>query len=141
MAIRFQSRATADVLMLDAVAERLLALMGKTPAPQGIVTVAQLAGARTALQAAVLQSEAPAAETDGALPPPTNTPPATPLDTPVDAPRASTSAERMAAPRQTAADPDDEPPAPVVSLRQRAAPLLALLAEAERANCDVTWTR
>lgn len=132
MAIRFQSRATADVLMLDAVAERLLTLMGKTPAPQGIVTVAQLAAARAALQAAVLQSEAPSA-----APP---------------APATSVPSAALARGRDDADDRDhrddrddrddrDGAPAAVVSLRQRAAPLLALLAEAERADCDVTWTR
>ena len=129
MAIRFQSRATADVLMLDAVAERLLTLMGKTPAPQGIVTVAQLAAARAALQAAVLQSEAPSAA------PPVS---ATPMP-----PSALARDRDDADDRDHRDDRDDRDgaPAAVVSLRQRAAPLLALLAEAERADCDVTWTR
>lgn len=58
MLYRFKSQATADTVMLQATGEQLLTLMGKTVAPQGIITVAQMPAAIAALNQAVLDSEA-----------------------------------------------------------------------------------
>jgi hypothetical protein len=55
---KFQSRASGDVLMLTPVGDRLLALIGKTPAPKGIIDVAALPAAIEALQTAVEADDA-----------------------------------------------------------------------------------
>ena len=51
--VTFKSRASADVIYFGDVARRLLALMGKEPADQGIVTVEQLPKAIAHLKAAI----------------------------------------------------------------------------------------
>lgn len=55
---KFRSKDSADVIMLGATGEQILRLIGKEPAPQGIVTQAQLAGAISALEQAVAEDEA-----------------------------------------------------------------------------------
>lgn len=57
MLYKFKSRATADLILLDAQGQRLLRIVGKEPAPQGIVTVAQIPAAIAAIEAAVAQEE------------------------------------------------------------------------------------
>ena len=49
MLYRFKSQATADVVMLEPNARQLLDVIGKTPGPQGIVTVDQIPAAVSAL--------------------------------------------------------------------------------------------
>ena len=58
MLYKFKSRATADVIMLEANGRQLLEIMGKSPDAHGIVTVAQIPAALEALQAAVSQDQA-----------------------------------------------------------------------------------
>jgi hypothetical protein len=55
MLYEFKSRAAGTVVMTAAVAEQLLAIVGKAPGPRGIFTVEQMAPALAALQAAVDQ--------------------------------------------------------------------------------------
>lgn len=62
MLYKFKSQAAADVIMLQANAEELLKIIGKTPSPSGIITVAQIPAAIDALQAAVAAREAGDAE-------------------------------------------------------------------------------
>jgi len=50
---KFKSPAAGDLLMTQPVGDRLLTLIGKAPAAQGIIAVDQLAGAIAALEAAV----------------------------------------------------------------------------------------
>ena len=50
MLYRFKSQATADVIMLSPGAEQVLQLIGKTPAPQGVVDVDARPAAIAALQ-------------------------------------------------------------------------------------------
>jgi hypothetical protein len=65
MLYRFKSQATADLVMLNDTGEQVLAAMGKTVAPQGVITVAQIPAALAALAQAVADSEAvPATEDD-----------------------------------------------------------------------------
>lgn len=53
MPYKFKSRATADLIMLDANARQLLEIMGKSPDDaQGIITVEQIPAAIAALEAA-----------------------------------------------------------------------------------------
>ncbi|MBW8758851.1 MAG: DUF1840 domain-containing protein [Burkholderiales bacterium] len=63
MIYRFKSRATGDLIMTQPVGERVLGLIGKDAAPQGIIEVAQMAAAIGALESAVA-SESPRAAGD-----------------------------------------------------------------------------
>ena len=49
MIYKFKSQAAADVIMLQANGEQMLTIIGKAPAAQGIVTVAQIPVAIAAL--------------------------------------------------------------------------------------------
>ena len=53
MIYKFKSKATGDLIMTQPVGERVLSLIGKPATPQGIIEVEQLAGAMSALEAAV----------------------------------------------------------------------------------------
>ena len=66
MLYRFESRATRSVIMTQAVAERLLAVIGKPPGATGIITVAQMPQAIAALQAAVNAERAAPGEAEQA---------------------------------------------------------------------------
>ena len=57
MAYKFKSRATADLIMLDAPGKQIMQILGKTPGESGIVTVEQIPGAIAALEAAVVEDE------------------------------------------------------------------------------------
>ncbi len=58
MLYKFKSRATADVIMLEANGRQLLQIIGKSPDAHGIVTVAQIPAALQALEAAVSEDQA-----------------------------------------------------------------------------------
>lgn len=58
MLYKFKSQAAAEVLMLEPRAEEILGIIGKEPAPKGIVTVAQIAPAIAALKAEIDRREA-----------------------------------------------------------------------------------
>lgn len=66
MLYRFKTRNAGDVIMLEPHAERLLKIMGKEPAAQGIVLVDDMPAALSALQAAVVQEEEQMAEQQAA---------------------------------------------------------------------------
>ena len=104
MLYRFKSQATADLVMLNDTGEQVLAAMGKTVAPQGVITVAQIPAALAALALAVADSEATPATADENDP-----------------------------------DTDEAPKADTVRLRQRVAPLAAMLKESLAAGKDVVW--
>ncbi|MDR3370524.1 DUF1840 domain-containing protein [Rhodoferax sp.] len=53
MIYTFKSRATADVIMRQSNAEQMLAIIGKEATPQGVITVAQMPAAITALNRAI----------------------------------------------------------------------------------------
>lgn len=57
MLYKFKSRATADVIMLEANGRQLVQIMGKTPGQGGIVTVEQIPGAIAAIEAAIAADE------------------------------------------------------------------------------------
>ena len=63
MIYKFKSRATGDLLMLGPHGDQLLAIIGRTPAGQGIIEVAAMPAAIRALEAAVA-AELPAAVDD-----------------------------------------------------------------------------
>jgi hypothetical protein len=114
MPYKFKSRATADLIMLDASARKLLAIVGKDADGPGIITAMQIPGALAALEQAVLEEEARRAaagetqdEADG------------------------TQGEEDDAARAGAADG--------VSLRQRTAPFIDMLKRSAAEGRDVTW--
>ena len=53
MIYRFQSKASGDVIMNAAVGDRMLEILGRVPAPKGIVEAAALPAAIAALEQAV----------------------------------------------------------------------------------------
>lgn len=58
MLYKFKSRATADLIMLEPDGRRILEIIGKSPEPVGIITVAQIPAALEALKAAVAEDQA-----------------------------------------------------------------------------------
>jgi hypothetical protein len=58
MLYRFKSKAGADVVMLAESGDAVLRLMGRTPAPQGILEVASLPALIQALEVGVAADEA-----------------------------------------------------------------------------------
>lgn len=62
MPITFKSQATGDLIMLQASAEALLQLIGKSVGSPGIIEVADMSAALSALRAA--PSEAPSPDDD-----------------------------------------------------------------------------
>ncbi|MFN6961254.1 MAG: DUF1840 domain-containing protein [Rhodocyclaceae bacterium] len=108
MIITFKSRASADVIYFGDVARRLIELMGKEPAEQGIVTIEQLPEAIARLKAAIAADK----ESHRQL-------------VQVDEPGYET--------------PPDGGMRPLVSLTQRALPLLMMLEESLAAKEPVVW--
>lgn len=113
MAYTFQSRATGDLIMLDAVAEHLLKLLDKTPGASGILTLEQIPAALQTLSDAVQADDAQRQS----------------LAQAAASPDASTSAEAAEAAAQLSA----------VSLRQRVAPLAEMLRRSADADKEVIW--
>jgi len=67
MIYKFKCKAAGDVIMLGPNGDQLLALLGREPAPQGIIEVAAMPQALLALQSAIDAESARAAEAaDGA---------------------------------------------------------------------------
>lgn len=58
MIYRFRSPAAGDLVMLGPSGDELLRILGREPAPKGIIEPAAMPAAIAALQAAVAQSEA-----------------------------------------------------------------------------------
>ncbi|RLJ38312.1 DUF1840 domain-containing protein [Acidovorax sp. 106] len=58
MLYKFKSRAAADLILLEPQGRQILQIIGKAPAPNGIVTAAQIPAALAALEAAVAADEA-----------------------------------------------------------------------------------
>ncbi len=57
MLYKFKSKAAGDVIMLGANGDQVLRIVGKEPAPQGILEATALAAAIAALEAAVAADE------------------------------------------------------------------------------------
>ncbi len=58
MIYKFKSQAAGDVIMLQVTGDQMLAIVGKTATPRGIITVAQIPAALAALEAACAAHEA-----------------------------------------------------------------------------------
>lgn len=113
MAYTFQSRATADLIMLDTAAKQILQLLDKTPGAPGIITVEQIPQALQVLEHAVAQDDLrrKELEQEGRA-----------EDNEGSAHAASTSAELGS-----------------VTLRQRVAPLADMLRRSAQEDKPVTW--
>ena len=68
MIYKFKSKATGDLIMTQPVGDRVLALIGKPVAPQGIIEVDQMPAAMSALEAAVAAESPKPANDDDASP-------------------------------------------------------------------------
>ena len=64
MMYKFKSQATGDLIMTQPVGDRVLAIIGKSSTPQGIIDVEQLPAALGALESAVA-AESPASADGG----------------------------------------------------------------------------
>lgn len=58
MLYKFKSKATGDLILLEASGRRILTLIGKEPSARGIIEVAQMPAAIAALEAAVAHEDA-----------------------------------------------------------------------------------
>jgi hypothetical protein len=55
---RFKSKADGDLLMMAPVGDQILRIIGREPAPQGIIELARIPAAISALEQAIAQADA-----------------------------------------------------------------------------------
>jgi Domain of unknown function (DUF1840) len=65
MIYKFKSKASGDVIMLEPTGDRVLGLIGKEAAPQGIIEPGAMPAAISALSAAIEADEAARADSGG----------------------------------------------------------------------------
>ena len=58
MLYKFKSQAAAEVIMLQSTGDEILKIIGKTPGSKGIITVEQIPGAISTLQAEIKRRDA-----------------------------------------------------------------------------------
>ncbi|MBP6903186.1 MAG: DUF1840 domain-containing protein [Burkholderiaceae bacterium] len=109
MLYKFKSPATGDLVMLGPHGDALLRVLGREPAPRGIIEPAAMAQAIQALRQAVADDEARRAQ-------------------------ALLEAEAATAQGQETAAPAEAP-----GLRQRLWPMLQMLERARAADEPITW--
>ncbi len=68
MIYKFKSPATGDLIMLSAHGDQMLRLLGREPAPRGIIEPADMPAASAALMAAITQEETPPEDDDAQQP-------------------------------------------------------------------------
>lgn len=68
MIYKFKSPATGDLIMLGAHGDQMLRLLGREPAPRGIIEPADMPAATAALMAAITQDETPPEDDDARQP-------------------------------------------------------------------------
>jgi hypothetical protein len=66
MIYKFKSKASGDVIMLGPNGDQMLRILGREPAPKGIIEVEHMAAAIAALREAVRRDAAPPEEDDEA---------------------------------------------------------------------------
>lgn len=66
MIYKFKSKASGDVIMLGPNGDQMLRILGREPAPKGIIEVGHMAAAIAALREAVRQDAMPSEEEDEA---------------------------------------------------------------------------
>ena len=117
MLYKFKSKATADLIMLEPNGKQILRIIGKDPAPKGILEVAEMLDAIEALRQAVHLEVDNRAQ--------------------LDAQNGSGSVDTKDTKdsKGTATSAQERP----VSLRQRATPFIEMLQRAHKAGKDVVW--
>lgn len=68
MIYKFKSPATGDLIMLGAHGDQMLRLLGREPAPRGIIEPADMPAASAALMAAITQDETSPEDDDARQP-------------------------------------------------------------------------
>lgn len=68
MMYKFKSKAAGDIIMLAPHGDQLMRIIGRAPAPKGIIEPAQMAAAIAALERAIADEAAPQEEQDGEKP-------------------------------------------------------------------------
>lgn len=114
MLYRFKSRATSDLVMLEADANIILGILGKEPAAKGIIPAQSLPQAMAALERAVAVEPRSTVVTPEAD---------------VDNPAADCDADRLR----------DQDEADAVSLKQRAWAMLNMMRRARDQDVDIVW--
>ena len=116
MLFEFKSRATGSVVMTADVGKKVLPLIGKSPDPQGIITVNRTdkTGDAVALEAACKRENQLAAAAK-------------------DKAKGAASQDAVAG----GDDPEDDPH--LIGICQRVYPLIEMLKEAHTAGKDITW--
>jgi len=109
MLYKFRSKAAGDVIMLAAGGDRIMHILGRDPAPQGILQTADMPSAIAAIEAAVRADD--------------------------EARRAAPAEDATGADAAAAPAPRRDP----VSLRQRAWPLLEMIRRSQAAGVDIVW--
>ncbi|ACB36210.1 Domain of unknown function DUF1840 [Leptothrix cholodnii SP-6] len=109
MLYKFKSKAAGDVIMTAPIGDRILRLLDREPAAQGIFEVEAMPGAIAALEAAIVADEAlrRAAEAEAAADPEPRSPPPPGRDN--------------------------------VSLRQRAWPLIEMMKRCHAEDAPIVW--
>lgn len=111
MIYKFKSKAASDVIMMGPNGDQVLRLLGREPSAKGILEVADMPAAVAALRSAVEEEDA----------------------------RRQAAADGGA---EAGADTDDTPRGSregVVTLRQRAWPLIEMIERSQRADVPVVW--
>ena len=65
MLYKFKSKAAGDLIMLEPNGRQVLQIIGKDPAPKGIIEPAQMGPAMQALESAIAREEAEQKQSDG----------------------------------------------------------------------------
>ena len=129
MLFEFKSRATGSVVMTNDVGKKVLPLIGKSPDPQGVITVEQMPGAIAALEAACEREKALAAAAKLKARSPAGQSTGDPAD-----------AGRPAETGTAASDNDESKDDPMlIGICQRVFPLVEMLKSSHAAGKDVTW--
>lgn len=68
MLYKFKSKATGDLIMLEPNGRQLLQIIGKDPAPKGIIEPTQMAAAILAVESALAREEVEPKNADNAAP-------------------------------------------------------------------------
>ncbi len=118
MLFEFKSRATGSVVMTGDVGKKVLPLMGKSPDPQGIITVAQMPAAIAALEAACARENERAATAKNQA-------------------RGVPAADHGTTGAPQDDQQDDDPH--LIGICQRVYPLIEMMKSAHAGGKDITW--
>ncbi len=111
MLYHFKSKVTGDLIMLEPNGRRILEIMGKVPDTNGIIQPFQMPGAIAALEAAIREDAVQASLNQGDL---------------------DAGAVRDAVAEQAVREE-------MVTLRQRARPMMEMLQRCHQSQADIVW--